>query len=415
MFHVKQLFTKIQSIPITDLLLYLFFILAPFQLRTILNFDDAFIDYYFSYHKAFFIYASDLAVVTLALTCFFTQKRLQIKPLILLLLAISLIGLFHVEHFNSWLYATLKLAEYAFIFIYVRSNPQTHRPIIGILLVHGVFQSILAVAQFHVEQIREFSTIGYHLPRMTDSGAATLDIAGTKVLRAYGTFPHPNVLGGFLAVCLVFLLNVSRETKLKAILCAITAGILAWGLLVSFSRSAWLTATIILLYFLAKNLAKKRFKTAFLVTLLGVISTLILIGFYSDLVIPRSLETVDNDPAIEYRADFNDMALTLFKERPIFGVGLGQYIRTAEHAFHVEPWQYQPPHNIFLLIAATTGLLGLITLLYVGTRIRFTWNTQKIAIILALLVIGSLDHYLLTIQQGQILLLTAISLIFSDY
>jgi len=37
--------------------------------------------------------------------------------------------------------------------------------------------------------------LGEYMPRLTDNGAATFNTLSGKLLRPYGTMPHPNVLG----------------------------------------------------------------------------------------------------------------------------------------------------------------------------------------------------------------------------
>ncbi len=70
-------------------------------------------------------------------------------------------------------------------------------------------------------------------------------------LRPYATFPHPNVFGGFLGVYIVFFLTkfhsvVKKSPFLLRILSFVTFGVASLGLLISFSRAAWvglITAT----------------------------------------------------------------------------------------------------------------------------------------------------------------------------
>src|SRR5205085_1603672 len=69
-------------------------------------------------------------------------------------------------------------------------------------------------------------------------------LAGQLVLRAFGTFPHPNILGGYLAlalVCLPMLWNAWRGGRWPL---WGAAALLAGGLLATFSRAGWLAALV---------------------------------------------------------------------------------------------------------------------------------------------------------------------------
>ncbi|HSX09267.1 MAG TPA: hypothetical protein VLF93_03880, partial [Candidatus Saccharimonadales bacterium] len=70
----------------------------------------------------------------------------------------------------------------------------------------------------------------------------------------------------------------------------------------------------------------------------------------------------------------------------------------------------QPVHNIFVLVATETGLIGLalfVWLLIATTiRIRRLEKGMRLPFVVLFLIIvatGSFDHYWLTLQQGQLL------------
>ena len=77
----------------------------------------------------------------------------------------------------------------------------------------------------------------------------------------------------------------------------------------------------------------------------------------------------------------------------------------------LKPGEHQPVHNIYLLVAAETGILGFaVFILFLGFIANTVWRKglNKISatlftILSAFLFIGFFDHYLLTIQQGRLL------------
>jgi len=78
----------------------------------------------------------------------------------------------------------------------------------------------------------------------------------------------------------------------------------------------------------------------------------------------------------------------------------------------------QPAHNIYLLILAESGLIALLPIVYFiylikTKRIVFkpkTYPTITSLPLIILLLIGLLDHYPITLQQGQLLLIITHSL-----
>src|SRR5207253_10517375 len=77
-------------------------------------------------------------------------------------------------------------------------------------------------------------------------GAAETGFSFGGVLRGYGTFGNPNALGAFLAMLLpvaVWEFLAARSASARWLSANVTL-VLALGLLVTFSRSAWLGAGV---------------------------------------------------------------------------------------------------------------------------------------------------------------------------
>src|SRR5690606_12531870 len=142
------------------------------------------------------------------------------------------------------------------------------------------------------------------------------------------------------------------------------------------------------------------------------------IGLFSSEYLISRVSNVDTQ-SITGRTDYNAMAGELIKSNPWLGTGPGNYIATLKELFHVEPWQYQPAHNIFLVFAAQFGILALglfIKLLTVPfaqvknmsrETISFTCFTAALIVIL----MGQFDHYFLTIQQGRLIFFVVLGLL----
>ena len=91
-----------------------------------------------------------------------------------------------------------------------------------VIAFSGFLQSLIAIYQFVVQRsvftspilakITGESIIGPQIP-----GVAKIVVDSEKIIRAYGTFPHPNILGGFLIFTLLITIYLYLEHK-KSIL-----------------------------------------------------------------------------------------------------------------------------------------------------------------------------------------------------
>jgi O-antigen ligase len=227
-----------------------------------------------------------------------------------------------------------------------------------------------------------------------------------ELLRPYATFPHPNVLGGFLAVTLPLIIFnfqfeiINQKKKFSILkLAPIILGIIA--LLLTFSRSAWMVGALGLLL-LGRYSLRSRKVFSFV---LGAIA----IGLL--LFAARSVYTslpVESE-SIAVRQQLNAAALAIWQQSPIFGVGLGNFLVELPRVLvSREVYFLQPAHNIYLLILAEMGLVGLGVFLWILTQSLKKWNVPELHIfhisLLVLLVLGLVDHYPITLQQGQLLL-----------
>jgi len=338
-------------------------------------------------------------------------------------LSTAFTALFHVEQWDLWVYNLAKISQFLMILLYLRHNPRLFKPIIYILFVSGIIQAGIAILQFHTQTGLGLSFLGEYVPLLTDSGAATILVSGQKVLRAYGTMPHPNVLGGFLAVSLIMALYVSRGTSNIIHRMYVSCGtiVIIWGLILSFSRSAWLAAILAIVIYLCADVLFKRSKQSVLTWMLVIVSCGTLLVVYKNYVIPRSTDVSLSSQAANYRETFNQYGLNIIKQHPITGVGLGQYVPYLESTKNLEPWAYQPPHNAFILLFAEIGIIGLLLMFLMFYKLCFTWNTVKYqyqilnslssTLIGVLFVLAMFDHYLVTIQQGRLMLAVCFGLV----
>ena len=240
---------------------------------------------------------------------------------------------------------------------------------------------------------------------------------GSRVMRPYGTLPHPNILGGFTLVSLLgpaslFLVN-ERPHYPALMLFALGISLLA----LTFSRSAWLglMAFLFVLTLKSKNLNRKR---AVFLAMIAAISFAITLYPHRQLVQARTVNITSNSEKFSFtgRMWLNQEAMQMIREHPVAGVGVGSFIIELSQRAG-EGYIIEPVHNLPLLVGAELGSVGLIVLtgLFVSVVLNIlqtqTWEAILAgAIIAGLGIISLFDHYLWSIAPGRLILGLALGL-----
>jgi len=218
-----------------------------------------------------------------------------------------------------------------------------------------------------------------------------MQIFGNLYLRPYGTFPHPNVLAAYLIVSLIIL-----RSKILTIL----VGFAAIGL--TYSKAAYL-ALVTFPIFLLKSLRTLLLASIFLLILVWV--------FLKQL--PQS-----QFASIAERLVLVQASLDIAFSHPIFGVGSGNFIAQLAKLNLISIGEIrllQPVHNVFLLILAENGLLGLFLFLFLLLAIAKKADSPiKIALFVSILIFATFDHFLWTLQQGRLLFWVATAYILAQ-
>jgi O-antigen ligase len=130
------------------------------------------------------------------------------------------------------------------------------------------------------------------------------------------------------------------------------------------------------------------------------------------------------EQSVSLRAFYNQVAFSIIKEHPWLGIGFGNFVwETRQMLDLLSSWIHQPVHNLYLLIANETGLLGLVVFLVFIWRLlrqfngQFrSWAPNKLGIqlltfiVFAFLFIALFDHFFWTLQQGQLVFWLALGL-----
>ena len=298
-------------------------------------------------------------------------------------------------------------------------------------IIGATTQGVLGIVQFFTQSVGSTKLMGMGVHHAWEGGSAVL--LGESIgrwLRAYGTFPHPNILGGFLCLSLIisilFFSSVKRGKSVWDPLFRYTIiGIQLFALFVTFSKSAWIAfglwvfslIAFFLVYYTAKShkvFAEKaeQFTNFSLFCVCGIVA---LVLFFQPLVASRFLGNAPHElRSVSERISGYAESLHIFSVAPLTGVGVGNYTVAAMIASPGAPgWQYQPVHNVILLVFAELGFLGATLallilcyfLVYFFSRVPKKYPEYTLFFLLLCMPYGILllfDHYLFSSYSGLI-------------
>lgn len=236
---------------------------------------------------------------------------------------------------------------------------------------------------------------------------AKISVRGREYLRPYGTFSHPNALGGFYALLFFFIRWIKPQLAEKrlVVLANLILLVCPFLVLLTFSKVAIFSIVLGSLVLVWGDYTYRKC----LLCLIARSSVLILIFLMFALPI--------GDPySLQKRMVLMGNSVQIFLSHPLWGVGLGNFIR-AQSSLSIIPRYmplYQPVHNIFLLILTEIGVGGAMLVYYFTKQIRLVafWGRDTLPIFLTLLITGLFDHYWITQPQTQVLSMFVVLSIF---
>ncbi len=405
--------------PIYQLFFYLTIILLPTQLGLHLWPNWALvlgrrIDY-----LAPTLYLTDITILIMLLT-YIIQKR-NINKIIqdclrhkFLIASILLFVLLNIYFSSNPLITGIKwgkILEYALLFFYIVKTKPSLKITIYCLAAAITYSSVIALAQFFLQHTigGVFWFLGERTFANNSPGIAQVNwcwFSKTRcieLLRPYATFPHPNVLGGFLATTLPLLLwqlaKEKHQIRRIIFITSITIGMSA--LLITFSRSAWIIGVIAIYVSLFIQPQKNTLS-------LKIVGCLVIAGILLFLF-PYIQTLTKNSESVFIRIDLMRAAFTMFLQHPTTGVGLGMFLPHLPSVLNVRDLYFlQPVHSIYLLLLTETGIIGSCSILVALSVYIRTIKKQNSLIIMmlpsiALGLLGIVDHYPFSVQQGQLL------------
>ena len=390
---------------------------------------------YFIYDDALLFLSDALAVlaVTLWLLLKITQPQLinnqsrgwRSRPLsIRLLFGLLLLSSLSVLWSTDWRTSLYISAHLGLAFLLVLSLQDWRagwKPAMLGLCAALSFQFMAGVVEFATQSTAFLKPLGLNWPGPFDPsirGVSVVQLAdGLRILRAYGTTPHPNILGGFALLSLLgpaslFLANKKANC---AALILVSFGIILMAL--TFSRSAWLGLIVfmVILILKSKHLERRR---VFLLLSTSVLTIFLTLYPLRELVFTRlGNSNVQTEQLSDHgRAWLNEQAVDRIILHPFTGVGIGAFIlELGKDA--LQGASIEPVHNIFLLAGAELGILGVlvvcglfISILLSSLKAQTPESVLASAMLAGLGVIGLFDHYLWSLAPGRLMLALALGL-----
>jgi len=444
-------------------LLFLLFLLIPFQKRFHGYFDrlsrslplpDLPLPDFFS--RKLHLFVSDFLIVALALLILFSLKTSlraffwegSSKYLTLLFFAFFVSTATSLTKTYPLQYC--RLFEFSLIFLFFNGIrclsakidlPRFIYRLAWLIVYVSIAQCALGIYQYFTQEAIGLALFGEKSPKtfvFHNPGNHTWILNGlfgikhdlNYLFRVSGTFLHPNILGGFLffAILAAYYLYGTIFSKIKRIGLQLLILLQFFTLYLSFSRAAILALTISTLLWCVLQwnyLRRKRESNSASLKRLGILGGTVLCGVVAGIVLLypqiKGRGGLINYNSVSKGADserviYMKVAVDMIKEHPLLGVGYNNFqlhshlVKSKFPDNHL----FAKVHNIYLLIASESGLIGGgFFLLFLVSLLRTAWRGFRSAdffqekaflfsTFLGFLIIGCCDFYFLEGPQGAL-------------
>lgn len=397
----------------------IFFFILPWQTRWIIDVVNVSGQPYEFGILSIYVIEIFLLFIVVLMGCinFAKESKLTIRLMLLLFIPIVISFLFVVDIRLAYVQA-MHFAVAMLLFLALMDRNVSLKKVIISFTAGLLLPALLGIYQFVLGSSPSSTVLGMSEHFAERLGEAVIELRGGRVLRAYGSFPHPNIFGGYLAVALAGIIGFWNQWKEKStrIFLGVSGVILSIALLMTFSRSAWLglllgllLGAIVLVY---KNTARARLIVV-PVALIAIVGILLLTT--GRLNMGSEIESRSITERVEQYQEFPQVV----GKNWIFGNGIGNYTLAIDERFpNREWWEYQPIHNVPLLIVGEIGLFGLLIIgLWAASidKINFARFPNREAVTAfmmgnVILIIAFFDHYLWSSWAGLALVVYVMAL-----
>ncbi len=406
---------------LTQTLWKLFLFSFPFSLHLILFEKNSYRFGHFNPWVTGFLYLPEALLLLVSLLYFaMTLKEKKLKwpsvntaiVLVGLLFLLNAVGLGLLnQSLPSLAFFLWRVIQGGLFYCLLRSNLTKPSITVRYLLYGAGFQVVLGFSQVLLNHSLGLSVLGEPAISADTLNVAKIDSStGEKSIRAYGTFLHPNILGAYLLT--LFFTSIAYFKKRSGF---IWLALLLLGIGLTHSLAAILTTVLLFGFWaISHQLKRPRYKKKLLIFSLAALALSNCWLYISSARLSAS------QSAIGERLSQNVVSLDMFLNH-FWGVGVGQFTLMMENFSQIKlnPWEFQPVHNVYFLLLNEIGLQGfflflMLLSLYFWTR----WRSSKRGVsnfelsqipLVGLLIIASFDHLLLTSYVGPYLIALAMA------
>lgn len=351
-----------------------------------------------------------------------SEKQLMSWKIILIaFLLISCLSLSVSNNFVLSFYGWLKIFQVILLFFYVAGNFSrlfSLERFWQVFVASAALQSVVAIVQFFKQHSLGLRYLESPLGPQID-GVAKITVEGEKLIRAYGLVPHPNILAAILILAIfglayLWINSFSQWRYWQKVIYASALGLIAVALFFTFSRVIALVGISLLIFWATVIFFRQKNYRRPILVFAGIIIAvfcLLAVIYWPQLAIRYDLGELSSEQALNLRIYYNKIALDLIGNSFILGVGQGNFVWTTSSLWLLPAWMYQPVHNIYLLIGAEIGILGLVFFIWFLFTLWRRAVKAKISppancfvyIFYFIIIVGLLDHFWWDLQQGQIM------------
>lgn len=298
----------------------------------------------------------------------------SIELLILISIFISCISLLEAVDLTLGVIDLLRMVKVTLLYLYLANNIKQTKELklVLFMLFVGVFiHNIVSIGQYSLGgrrlglaflgEVQEWNYLGW--------------VSSTQE-RPGGLMQGANTSAVYLICIMPFVFTSLFWIKGRAEV-AFCLSILAsciFVLVITLSRAGWLGFLVSFSTLLYLAVKKKfiQYKKHFHYCLLFTFVSVVFLTFFSTKIIDRIFYA--SHLSGYFRSSVNEMTITMIYSHPIFGLGLNNYQQNAPDYFRDMPdprnvshliREEVVVHNLYLLVTAETGLLGLIVFLII--------------------------------------------------
>jgi len=276
-----------------------------------------------------------------------------IIPIAILLISYTTSTIFSINIQNS-IKELLRFINYLSVFCMIAiASSEQKKILVKTIVFSALIISIYAAYQYFFGYPQTINYINKINSDALLSSPYTRDILLNK--RAIGTFPSPNIFACYLiAVIFLACYAINRSIAIFQI------AIIAVAIILTKSFGAWLSlsaALMALVLFFYKDIKKYKLMIAICFIVIAAGAVFIVLGKWNRLM---NLENPHNP--VTQRLNYWRIAIAAIKDRPILGIGPGNF----QEVFlrYKAGWSIDTRyvHNIFLQTWLETGIFGLISI-----------------------------------------------------